>query len=705
MKRLILVLCIIMALIIAFSIDVFAASESFTRQDQQDGGTVQVLSREIYKAEQQITASSLGLDVPLDGLTDLCFGNDGAVYILCGKNNRLIVLNADYTLKEELTVTDDNNKIDFTGAEGIFVDSIGYIYIADTNNGRVIISDQSGQVKEIWEAPESSLIPEDFVYQPVSLIRDDKNYTYILSLGCFYGALTYSPDGEFLGFYGANTVSATVLDTLGFLWDKLTGNDIKRAQTAKKLPYSFVDLSLDSDGYMVVCTGVTLADSNGIGQIRKISPGGSDIMTKRNLRGGSTSSSGVNFLENNVMKKGIKTIPQSLTCIDVSKSGYIYALDETLGLIYVYDDSCNLIGTFGGGLGEGNRLGLFTAPQALAVFENSVLVADYSNKSITVFTLTEYGRLLQTAQTLYLMGEYGAAESYWNQILLLDSGNQLAYRGLAIVSYNEGDYKAALEYAKRGLDYSVYDLAYQNIIKGFIQRNFVLISGIVVLLVGCLIVLITMIKKRKKVLIKNPVMSTITNVMFHPFQSFNNVKYKGHGSLVAGFVLMGLFYIVTVLQSTCSGFLFSNYSAKTYNTFYAIVQTAGILLLWSVINWLVAALFSGKGTLKEVFIVSSYSLLPLILYTFLRFALSHVITLSGMEVMDGIYVAVLIFTFFLISIGMITIHEYNFFKFISTSILTIFGMLLVVFILFVIIIQIQQLVMFINSVFMEVVYR
>lgn len=696
---------IIISIMLCFNVSA-ASGDSFSRIDKADNTEATVLSRAMYSADSYITGNSVGFSESFDGLTDICYGNNDEVYILCGLNSRLIKLNADYTLCQEINVLDKTGtKIDYSGAKGIYVDDNEKIYIADTTNGRVIITDQNGNVLDIWSVPDSEMVPEDFVYQPTSVVCDEQGYTYILSLGCYYGALTYSPENEFKGFYGANTVTASALDTLEFLWDKLTGNDTKRSMSSKKLPYSFVDFSLDKDGYMVICTGTTDGTSNGLGQIRKISPGGSDILYSSEQSGKSILSSTINFLEEEVIKRNNQSYPQNLVSIAVDKSGFIYAADKTYGLIYIYDDGCNLLGAFGGGSGVGNKLGLFSTVESIAVNDDTILVADSKNRAISVFKTTEYGKALKNAQNLYLQGQYKEAEPYWQEVLRLDNGNQLAYKGMAMINYIAGNNDVAMEYAEKGLDYSTYNLAYQSKLTSSIKANFTVITIFVILVLGALIALFVVTKKNNKVLIKNQTISTCLGCVFHPFISFNDVKYKNKGSKLCASIILLLFFVFTILNETASGFLFSNYSADSYNILYSVIMTVGLVLLWSVANWLVSVLFSGKGKLEEIYVVSCYSLIPIVLFKLVRFILTYFLPYSGMAVMDGIYVAILIYTFFILSVAIMTVQDYGFGKFIGTGLLTLFGMLLVVFVLFMIIIQMQQLWIFICSLFMEVVYR
>ena len=660
------------------------AAKTFTHIEETDGSVTSILAREAYTPVKAVSASGLGLEEAFGGLNDIFVTKDQRVFLLCADDSRLVVLRPDYSLDRIITITTPEGEEEyFTGAQGLYVDDNGDLYIADTNNGRILIADGTGRLQSVWEAPDSHLLPDDFLYQPTRLVKDADGYTYVLSMGCYYGALTFSPENEFTGFYGANTVQATALDTLSYLWDLLTGSDAKKEGSAKKLPYSFVDLCMDAQGYMITCTGKMSTGTNGVGQLRRIGPDGSNLLYKRGRDGRFSSSSSINLLEKKVVVRFRRARVQDIVSLDVDPQGYMFALDRTYGFIYLYDRECNLINGFGGGTGSGGQLGTFQTPSAIAVHGDRLLVADTSLSSLTVFERTSYGKALMEAQSLYIDGEYTQAGPLWQEVLSLDRGSQLACRGLAMCSYMEGRYEEAMAYAETGLDYTVYDL--------------VGIVGLTVLLIR--------IRKRKTAWITNPKLSALTAVTFHPFRAFDEIKYKNRGSVLLGVVLAALFFLAKTLEYTASGFLFTSSSAKSYNVLFTLAQTAVLVLLWSVINWLVCTLFSGKGRLREIFLGTSYSLVPLIVFTFLRVLLSHLLPYAGQGLLNGLYMVVLLYTFYLLSVALMTVHEYTFPKFILTSIVTVLGMLLFIFIVMMIGILLQQFGDFLYSIYTEVIYR
>ena len=699
-KKFILLLSVVMLIT---SLQFPVTAESFTRIDEADSSTLNVISREAYTAEKKIKASDYGLEENFEKINDIYCADNGEIFILCGESSVITVLNSDYTLNRTITVTDEQGvQVDFPEAKGIYVID-EKIYLCDTQNSQILVLDMQGFVKERWLKPESSLIPDNFVFQPTTIQKDPDGYFYVLSFGCFYGALTYSPEGEFIGFYGSNRVKATALDTLAYLWDLLTSNDEKKSLSAKTLPYSFVDFCFDNGGYMITCTGST--GGVGTGQISKISPGGSVILFHKEKDGKFVSSESVNFLEKEIIKRFNAGRAQNIVSIAVDSNGYMYALENTYGLIYVYDEECNLITAFGGGIGEGVQKGLFQNPTSIALNGEDVLVSDAETASITVFSPTDYGKTLMLAQRLYLNGDYEKAQGLWEEVLASDRGNQLAYRGLAMASHKDGDYKKALEYAEIGLDYNVYDLAYQQLFKNFIADNFIwFFVGAIALITGA-IVLVVKLSKRETSIIKNVKIKAALSASVHPFRTFEEIKYKKLGSVVIACVITALFYISRVLEDTASGFLFTDVSQREYNTLFTIAQTIGLILLWSVMNWLISTLFEGKGVFAEVFTASAYALIPLILYTFLRVISSHFLPLVGRDFIDAVYVIVLMYTFYLLSIAMMATHEFTFPKFLLTFAVSVFGMFLVIFIVFMIAVLLQQFWDFIYAIYMELAFR
>ena len=70
------------------------------------------------------------------------------------------------------------------------------------------------RVKEVLTLPDSDVIPEGFQFRPKAVIKDKKGFTYVLSDGSFYGALVFSQDNTFFGFFGSNPTEPDLLSNV-----------------------------------------------------------------------------------------------------------------------------------------------------------------------------------------------------------------------------------------------------------------------------------------------------------------------------------------------------------------------------------------------------------------------------------------------------------------------------------------------------------
>lgn len=679
-------------------------TESYTHQYTSSGEKEAVPMREVYSYTNQLDIRAMGIAEGIENIADIDCDNDGNIYML-SSDGRLFALDNNCKFKKEYLVTTENGEtVDFSGASGILAVSSNEIYIADTVNERLFEVDENGVIVDEIIRPDSDLLPDDFKFAPVKIEKDSKGTLYVLCDGAYYGALLFNKDGEFGGFYGANTVKGSALTILSYIWDAFTKNDTKRAHSVKKLPFQFLDLYIDSKDFVLTCTGST-GTGTATGQIKKLSPSGTNILYKYNLDGTRTDASGYNFGENRTEKRNNKQLVQNFISVQADERGYIYTLDATYGIIYVYDTDCNLITAFGGGKGEGNTGGIFSVPVSMVYNNKRLYIADSMLNTITIFDITQYGDTLMSAQYKTLSADYLGSKKEWNEVLQNDSSNQLAMRGIAKAYYAEGDYEKASDFAKRGYDFVTYSQALERKQSEIINKNFVWIFIAVVILSGIVVIAVVYSNKKKLVIIKNEKVRILFSTVIHPFDSFNLIRFKNKGSLIIASVMTTLFFITSVVAETTSDFRFTTFNPMSSSAVLQCVKTIGLVALFTIANWAVCVLMEGKGRLKDVYMVVSYATLPLVAYNLLFAIISHMITSPSSALLSGLSMVAMILTGIVLTVGLMIIHEYSFPKFLGSILLTVFAMLLIVFIIFMLGMLISQLWSFIVTIFMEAVYR
>lgn len=680
-------LCALLSVLPVCALDA-APTETFTRQEVS-GTEKTVATRPVYTVDKVITPRSLGMQEDMGKVADIDCDPTGQLYVMTAKSHVFRVDPDTQAWAELPIVTAAGEPLDFADAKGIYAPDEHELYIADTMHARVLYC-RDGVLQEEITLPESDLIPEDFLFNPAKVTRDSEHFLYVVSEGSYYGALLYDPNGEFVGFYGANTVSGNVLTTLSYIWDLLTQNDEKRSRSVKTLPYDFSDICVDDDNFIYTCTGVN--GDGDVGQLRMLSPGGTNILV------GSESN---NFGERTrIVRLGIVT-RQNFSGVATDSEGLIYALDKAYGLIYVYDTDSNLMAAFGGGRGSGAQVGTFAVPCSMALFGNRLMIADTQRNSVTVYTLTEYGDLLFRAQKMTLKADYIGAKPLWEQVLQQDGFNRLAILGLAKAAYAQEDYDTAMRYAKQIGDREVYSRAMTNVHSAYITEHFAVLFLLALLVVGGLTALVIVSIKRHIVIIRHEKLRTAVSCMVHPFARFYDIKFKNGGSMAIAIIWTVLFYVTSVLAVTESDFRYTSFDASTYNSLMQIVQTVGLILLWSLANWAVCTLAQGKGRFKEVYLVTAYSVLPLIIYNLVSIPLSHLISSADSTLMAGLHGLALIFTGIMLCVGLMVIHDFTFPRFLFTGVITVLFMILVVFIVFMIGILLTQFGGFFWSILME----
>lgn len=664
--------------------------ESYTYwQDISGFGRKIVLNKPMFTAGFEITAQNLSVE-RFTELIDICTDNSGNIYLL-DSNSKIVILDKNYNFIKEITEIKGAENFNFIGAQSVYVHNDGTIYICDTSNNRVLHCDFNGSYIDMFTKPNSPLIPADFSFQPIKAAVDSRGYVYVLCKGSYYGALLYAPDKSFIGFYGANSVTNGILDALQSLWKRMFPNSKKASKSVKMLPYSFNDIIVDGEDFVY-----TVTDSASEAQIKKLNPGaGNNILGSEN----------VNFADDEVNRTYLGySMPQRFVSVAVDQNDFIYCLDAAYGRIYLYDSSCRMITAFGGGMGVGAQLGTFSSATALALNDDDVLVCDKSRNTVTVFHINSYGKKVKSLLYKTLQGKYKETKQGWEEVIIEDKNLQLAYNGLARACLAEKQYSEAMEIALEGYDRETYAMAYKYLRRAWVSDNFFWIFGGAVLILGTVLALIAISMKRKNTFIKNEELRLIFSTLFHPGISFETIKDKHKGSIRISIGIFLLFYVTAVIKEIAGGFLFTGYSPENFNSIWMFIQSMGIVILWIVSNILVCQILEGNGTVREIIIVTSYSLMPIIIERILWTVLTNILLPEESTFLGVFSVISLIWSGLLLIIGMMRIHEFSFGKFVGTTALSLFGMAVIAFLMVLVGILLQQFGGFIVTVITELLY-
>lgn len=412
---------------------------------------------------------------------DICRSmEDDNFYVADTGNNRIVVFNNDMTeVLNVISSFDNNGRTDtFNAPYGVCVSQKGQIYVADSQNHRVVVLEKSGELVRIVDNPVSQSLEEGYVFIPLKVTVDYADRVYCIAQNMFEGIMVFETDGNFSGFFGTINVKLSAWDKF---WKRIATKEERKKQKLY-IPTEFTGIDVDADGFIYA----TNVDADGVQAVRRLNPRGEDVIKKgdnKNVGG-------------DLWTGGHSTYAGASQITDVvyRGKGMYSLLDRKRGRVFTYDHEGNLLYIFGG---LGTQLGTFKVPAAIEAMGSKMVILDSSNESITIFEETEYGKLINEAIALRYDGDETQAVEKWRAVLKLDENNELANTGIGKAYLTAGENKLAMKYLKLGMNKEYYSIAFRRYRNELLEANLsVILSVIAVAIIG--LVVFFQIRKRKK---------------------------------------------------------------------------------------------------------------------------------------------------------------------------------------------------------------
>ena len=191
----------------------------------------------------------------------------------------------------------------------------------------------------------------------------------------------------------------------------------------------------------------------------------------------------------------------------------------------------------------------------------------------------------------------------------------------------------------------------------------------------------------------------------HPAEGFEDMRWKKAGSLKIAFAIVLLLFLAQIADGRLYGFQFGISYDKTFNIIPYIVKSIVLFGAWVVGNWAVCTLLDGEGTMKNICIYSAYALIPYIAQIFINVLLSHTLIQDEAVFMQAIRIIGVGWSVILLFSAIKSVHQYSFGKTVFAIILTIAAMLIMLFLLVLFMSLIQQVYIFISTIYTEISYR
>ena len=676
-----------------------------------------LFSPDAYTADSNIVDSEyMGLDVPISSPNDLVSDPDGNIYIADTDNNRIVCLDRYYKARFYINnfVNEQGVSDNLTRPEGVFVTD-ERIWVCDTGAQRIVVFDRKGNFIKIVEAPESNLFGDSALYTPVAMAVDKYNRLFVVSRTTNQGIIVMTEDGEFTGFIGAQAVSISAWQ---ILWRRFQTEE-QKAQQTEYVSTEFNNITIDSDGFIYVTTssideGAVASAIRGKSKdgknlpVKMLNTNGDEIM-KRN--GFWPPAGEVDYNTKSTDEGKTPTGVSKIIDVAIGEEGTWSIIDEKRQRIYTYDSNGNLLFAFGDNDASGKMLGTFSTVEAITYQGDKMLILDKKTNSITVFNRTEYGDTLISAIAAENDQDFTLAINKWTEVLKLNSNFDAAYVGIGQAMYRNGEFEESLKYFEAAYDTENWSRSYQEIRRQAMSKYFLwLVAGIV-----AVIVLVAFLNKKiqavnKKTAVMGGKRTFVQELLygfhliFHPFDGFWDLKHEKRGSVRASIVYIAVAILAFYYQSIGQGYLLN--PQGMYSSI--LVQAIGVLVplfLFVLANWCLTTLFEGEGSFKDIFIACSYSLLPLPMLIIPATIASNVVTLSEMGIISMLSTIAFIWLGLLIFFGTQVTHDYTMGRNILTILGTAIGMVFIIFIVLLFSTLVGKMFSLVTNIITEIQYR
>ena len=194
-------------------------------------------------------------------------------------------------------------------------------------------------------------------------------------------------------------------------------------------------------------------------------------------------------------------------------------------------------------------------------------------------------------------------------------------------------------------------------------------------------------------------------VIFHPFDGFWDLVHEQRGSLLAAHTWLFLFLLTYVMRLMLTNFQFITAPIQYINIYEQCGSLLFPFLILCLSNWALSTLFDGKGRFQDIYMAMCYALVPYVIIQLPLILVSNMISFDEAAYYQVLGSASIIWCLFLVFVGLMQVHDYTPGKTLIFLFFTIFGALVILFLILVFFSLLSDAVGFFVSLYREVAFR
>lgn len=617
------------------------------------------------------------LDLPIKNAEDMFIDQDGAIYIADTGNKRIVKV-----VNEEIVAVYGVGLLE--GPTGVTVDQDGILYIADATSNTIVILSADGQLIKRFGTPTEPLFGKTNEFLPRKIAIDVRKNLYIISEGSTDGIVQMNTEGNFIGYFGANLATMS----LTMILQRLFMSEEQLSQFIRNEAPSPTNIAIDRKNLVYTVSAGALRNK---------------ALRKFNIAG------------NNIMNDTVSEL--ATRDVHVSDDGIILTINSE-GEIFEYDNTGFLLFVFNVKDRGEQRLGTVVDPTAIGRYGNTMYILDKNRNSIMIYQSTAFAGVVHEGVRLYTEGLYQQAQSYFEKVINTNGSFILSYAALGNAYYQQRDFQKAMNYFRLSESRYWYSMSFWEI-RNVIIQDYLL--AFILSIIGYFLLKSILKKINKETHFTKPLEEAWSKLktnkfvddfrfMFtfikHPIDGYYYIKRKERGSLRFAFVIFGSVIIIRLLSLYLTAFIFSPYTSPNQihieNEIFMIVA---LLSLFIASNYLISTISDGEGKVRDVVIGTAYALFPYVLFILPLTLISNVLTLNEVFIYQTLNQVIMAWIILNLFIMVKEIQNNTFSENVRNVVLTIFTMIMIVLVAYILYYLANQLYEFINTILQEVRVR
>ncbi|MBQ8823421.1 MAG: hypothetical protein IJZ82_12325 [Lachnospiraceae bacterium] len=392
--------------------------------------------------EYKKSLSLMDIEVDGEGLSsasDMFVSEANKIYILDSIKGVVVRLDEDFNVERIYTefTCKDGSTTTLKKPEGVYVAEDGTMYIADTENKRILIVNEDAQVQQEILKPENLVGIKLTSFLPTKIVVDSTGRISVVARNNNNGLLQFTKDGEFTGYMGAPSVQVSAMEKLL----RKISTDEQRAQMQYYVPTEYNNIKIDEKNFIWGTISSVSAEeieqvimygdmSGKVTPIKKLNTMGKDVLKRKGL-----------FAP--VGELYFSDTPSKMTDVALGENGIYTLLDSYYGKLFTYNSDGILLHV---SCRKGTKKGQLMTPIAVDYVGSKLYVLDSGLGQILMYSPTTYGSLLIEAEGYSVSGDYDLANETWRKVAERNSNFDYAYVGLGNSEYSAGNYEQAMEY-------------------------------------------------------------------------------------------------------------------------------------------------------------------------------------------------------------------------------------------------------------------